>query len=882
MLKINILKKIFGSDNEREISRIKKIVDEINQLEERYSKEDTSELKKIFLKLKNNESNNQNLDLLIPDVFAIVREISKRKLGLRPYDVQLIGGVVLHEGKIAEMKTGEGKTLVACMPVILNSIKEEGVHLVTVNDYLARRDALWMSPIYMALGLTVGISNNDKSYIVESKDDNEFSLMESKRQEIYQCDIVYGTNSEFGFDYLRDNMKYSFEEVTQRGHSFAIVDEVDSILIDEARTPLIISGPNDRSSIDYKKINKAAKNLTGDDISKDEKTKQVFILDSGVEKIEDLLNLNNLYDPTNLVILHSVNQSLRALHMFERDNDYVVQDDKIIIVDEFTGRLMPSRRWSDGLHQAIEIKENVDVEEENQTLASITIQNYFRMYDRLSGMTGTADTEAVEFQNIYNLKVIVIPTNAPMIRNDVNDLIYRTEKEKFAAILNTISEFNKKGNPILVGTISVEKSERLSNELKKRNIDHKVLNAKNHEYEADIVAQAGRLGSVTIATNMAGRGTDIMLGGNKDFILKDNTDKSEREKIVEQISSEKEKIVNLDGLVVLGSERHESRRIDNQLRGRSGRQGDPGISQFFVSMEDDLMRLFGSERIASMMTKLGWKEGEPMEHKMITGSLENAQKKVEGRNYEVRKHLIEYDDVQSQQREVVYGIRNKLLKEERSSEILDNILENMIQGLNDNLQETKKLSDTDKEFIRNQIGFDIEDDFESLSVLEEKIYNKIKEKISSLGDLYQPISKFILITTLDIAWKDHLLNMDYLRESVGLRAYGQKNPLNEYKKEGFETFETMLEKFNFEALERFLEVEPITSEEIDKLEKEKNQTDKVEYSDSSFVADSDDRESEKEDTNTKRSLDRSIAEKGKAKRRKLGKQKKLQRKKQRK
>ncbi len=882
MLKINILKKIFGSDNEREISRIKKIVDEINQLEERYSKEDTSELKKIFLKLKNNESNNQNLDLLIPDVFAIVREISKRKLGLRPYDVQLIGGVVLHEGKIAEMKTGEGKTLVACLPVILNSIKGEGVHLVTVNDYLARRDALWMSPIYMALGLTVGISNNDKSYIVESKDDNEFSLMESKRQEIYQCDIVYGTNSEFGFDYLRDNMKYSFEEVTQRGHSFAIVDEVDSILIDEARTPLIISGPSDRSSIDYKKINKAAKNLTGDDISKDEKTKQVFILDSGVEKIEDLLNLNNLYDPTNLVILHSVNQSLRALHMFERDNDYVVQDDKIIIVDEFTGRLMPSRRWSDGLHQAIEIKENVDVEEENQTLASITIQNYFRMYDRLSGMTGTADTEAVEFQNIYNLKVIVIPTNAPMIRNDVNDLIYRTEKEKFAAILNTISEFNKKGNPILVGTISVEKSERLSNELKKRNIDHKVLNAKNHEYEADIVAQAGRLGSVTIATNMAGRGTDIMLGGNKDFILKDNTDKSEREKIVEQISSEKEKIVNLDGLVVLGSERHESRRIDNQLRGRSGRQGDPGISQFFVSMEDDLMRLFGSERIASMMTKLGWKEGEPMEHKMITGSLENAQKKVEGRNYEVRKHLIEYDDVQSQQREVVYGIRNKLLKEERSSEILDNILENMIQGLNDNLQETKKLSDTDKEFIRNQIGFDIEDDFESLSVLEEKIYNKIKEKISSLGDLYQPISKFILITTLDIAWKDHLLNMDYLRESVGLRAYGQKNPLNEYKKEGFETFETMLEKFNFEALERFLEVEPITSEEIDKLEKEKNQTDKVEYSDSSFVADSDDRESEKEDTNTKRSLDRSIAEKGKAKRRKLGKQKKLQRKKQRK
>jgi len=881
MLK-NIIKKIFGSDNEREVSRINKLVDQINQLEEKYSKEDIGELKNIFLNFRNNESNEKNIDLLIPDVFAIVREISKRKLGLRPYDVQLIGGVVLHEGKIAEMKTGEGKTLVACMPVVLNSITGNGVHLITVNDYLARRDALWMSPIYVALGLKVGVLNNDISYTINLKEgDDELILVESKRQEAYQCDVIYGTNSEFGFDYLRDNMKYSSEEVTQRGHHFAIVDEVDSILIDEARTPLIISGPTDTSSIDYKKINQVAKSLSLDDISKDEKTKQVFILDSGVEKIEKSLNLTNLYDPANLAILHSTNQALRALHMFERDTEYVVQDNKIIIVDEFTGRLMPSRRWSDGLHQAIETKENVEVEEENQTLASITIQNYFRMYKKLSGMTGTADTEALEFQNIYNLKVVVIPTNAPMIRNDLNDLIYRTQKEKFVAIIQTIVEFNTKGNPMLVGTISVEKSEQLSRDLKQRGIHHQVLNAKNHEFEANIVAQAGRLGSVTIATNMAGRGTDIVLGGNKDFTLGGDIDLNEKDTIIKEMDSEKEKILALGGLVVLGSERHESRRIDNQLRGRSGRQGDPGISQFFVSMDDDLMRLFGSEKMASMMTKLGWKEGEPIEHKMITGSLEGAQKKVETRNYEIRKHLIEYDDVQSQQRDVVYGIRNKLLKEEASSEILDEILGKILESLGSNVQESRTLSDIDKEFIKNQLAFNLEGDFDTLDVLEEKIQNKIEEKISSLATLYQPISKFILITTLDMAWKDHLLNMDYLRESVGLRAYGQKRPLDEYKREGFEMFQMMLERFNFEALKRFFEVEPISSEEIDELEREKNQTDKVNYSDDTSIIDSDGEEP-KNDNAPKKNLDKVIAGKEKVKRRKLKKQKRQQKRKQRK
>ena len=880
----NVLKKIFGSDNQRELSRIGQLVDKANKLEEECSAKNLDELKQSFLTIKNNYSEKDTLDNLIPEVFALVREASKRRLGLRPYDVQFIGGVVLHEGKIAEMKTGEGKTLVACMPVILNSIENKGVHIITVNDYLARRDALWMSPVYKTFDLKIGVLNNDKSYVVElDSNKDEYILIEAKRNEVYKSDVVYGTNSEFGFDYLRDNMKYSAEEVSQRGHPFAIVDEVDSILIDEARTPLIISGPTDSSMIDYKKINEVAKTLSPEDIAKEEKSKQVFLLDSGTEKVEKILNLTNLYDPKNLATLHSLNQALRALHMYVRDKDYVVQDEKIIIVDEFTGRLMPSRRWSDGLHQAVETKENVKIEEENQTLASITIQNYFRMYNKLAGMTGTADTEALEFQNIYQLKVVVIPTNAPMIRKDYNDLIYRSEKEKFSAIIDKIVEYNSNGNPVLVGTISVEKSEELSKELRNKKIKHQVLNAKNHEFEAEVVAQAGRLGAVTIATNMAGRGTDIMLGGNKDFLIKNNED-SNAQDIAKLIQDEKNKIIDFDGLVVLGSERHESRRIDNQLRGRAGRQGDPGVSQFFVSMEDDLMRLFGSEKISSMMSKLGWKEGEPIEHKMISGSIEGAQKKVETRNYEIRKHLIEYDDVQSQQREVVYGIRNKLLREDGSSEILSDILGSVVDSLLNLYPDVKEPSNEDKQSIVSQLGFNIEDEFADLSQLEDVIQKKIENKISSLGELYQPISRFILITTLDMSWKEHLLSMDYLRDSVGLRAYGQKNPLREYKKEGFEMFQSMLENFNFEAIKRFLEVEPISSEEIDELEKQKNQDDEVQYSDDESIIEAEEvtKEEKKEENNQKKIQAKNTSEKEKVKRRKLEKQKRQQRKKQRK
>ena len=678
-------------------------------------------------------------------------------------------------------------------------------------------------------------------------------------------------------------MKYSLDEVAQSGHFFAIVDEVDSILIDEARTPLIISGPTDSSLIDYEKINNIAKSLNLDDLTRDEKTKQVFILDSGIEKIEKSLSLSNLYDPKNLSTVHSITQSLRAIHMYEKDKDYVVQDEKIVIIDEFTGRLMPTRRWGEGLHQAVEAKERLKVEEENQTLASITIQNYFRMYDKLSGMTGTADTEAREFNNIYDLKVLVIPTNVPMIRDDLNDLIYKTEKEKFNAVVESIIDFNLKKNPILVGTISVEKSEQLSKELKKRGIDHKVLNAKNHEYESEIIAQAGRMGSVTIATNMAGRGTDIKLGGNPEYIPDDVGDTN---KFLSRITEEKNEILNLGGLIVLGTERHESRRIDNQLRGRSGRQGDPGRSQFFVSMEDDLMRLFGSERISSMMSKFGWQEGEPIEHKMITNSLENAQKKVEARNFEMRKYLLEYDDVQNKQREVVYGIRNKLLKDEEISEILSELSEQVFLDIESSYENLESLSESDCHSILSTLALNIDEKFTTLEELKNILERKINEKISSLGELYKPVSKYILLTTLDMSWKEHLLSMDYLRDSVGLRAYGQKNPLNEYKKEGFEMFESMIERFNYDALRSFLAVEAINTEEIVELEKEKNKQEKVKYlSDSEIINDEkkvDFQEKQDDNSNKLKIIAKNKMQKDKTKRRNLEKKKRMQRKKQRK
>ena len=879
---LNLIKKIFGSDNKRELARINKIVIAINNLEESFLNNSDLQLKNEIETIKTEISKSEDLDLYIDRVLAITREVSKRKLGMRPFDVQLVGAIILHEGKIAEMKTGEGKTLVASMSVVLNSL-HGSVHLITVNDYLARRDALWMSPIYMSLGLKVGILNNDSSFLVHCDELENYSLVETKRKDVYSADIVYGTNSEFGFDYLRDNMKYSMEELVQSGHFFAIVDEVDSILIDEARTPLIISGPTESSVINYLQINNLAKSLSQDDITKDEKTKQVFILDSGIEKIEKNLDLSNLYDPSNLSTVSSINQALRALHMYERDKDYVVENEKIVIIDEFTGRLMPTRRWGEGLHQAVEAKENLNVEEENQTLASITIQNYFRMYKKLSGMTGTADTEAREFDNIYDLKVVVIPTNAPMIREDLNDLIYRTEKEKFNAVIESIIDFNNKMNPVLVGTISVEKSEELSGELKKRGVEHKVLNAKNHEYESDIIAEAGRLKAVTIATNMAGRGTDIKLGGNPDYISEEN---NQAKISIDRIEKEKGEILDLGGLVVLGTERHESRRIDNQLRGRSGRQGDPGRSQFFVSMEDDLMRLFGSERISSMMTKFGWKEGEPIEHKMITNSLENAQKKVEGRNFDIRKYLLEYDDVQNKQREVIYGIRNKLLRDEQITETLSLISEQVFLDIEGSYSDSKTLTEDDCRSIVTTLGFDFDSEFVSLEELNTLVESKINEKITSLGELYAPVSKYILLTTLDMSWKEHLLAMDYLRDSVGLRAYGQKNPLNEYKKEGFDMFEEMIESFNYDALRSFLAVQPATPEQIVELENEKNNQDKVQYvSDTEIIEDKENvdfKEKEEDNKGRIRAIARTKMEKEKNKRRILEKKKRVQRKKQRK
>ena len=855
---LNVIKKIFGSGNEREISRILKIVEKINSQEENFINLSLEDLKNQYLQLKTRYEEIGQLDNFIIDVFALTREVSNKTLKLRPFDVQLIGGIVLHEGKIAEMKTGEGKTLVATLPVILNALDPYPVHVITVNDYLARRDALWMAPIYLSLDLKVGVLNNGISYTVKINS-TKYELAEAERSSVYECDVIYGTNSEFGFDYLRDNMKYSNDEICQSSHSFAIVDEVDSILIDEARTPLIISGPTDSSLIDYKNIYSLCKKINKDDITIDEKTRQVFINDSGSEKLQKLFNIDNLYDPKNLSLLHSINQSLRAINIYTRDKDYVVQDNKVIIVDEFTGRLMPSRRWSEGLHQAVEAKENVKIEEENQTFASITIQNYFRMYEKLSGMTGTADTEALEFQNIYSLRVVVIPTNLPMIRKDLNDLIYRTEKEKIDAIVLCIKKYNKIGNPVLIGTVSVEKSEHLSRHLSNLGIKHNVLNAKNHESEAEVISKAGKKGAVTIATNMAGRGTDIKLGGAS------NDDINQREEILK-----------IDGLVVLGSERHESRRIDNQLRGRSGRQGDPGLTQFFVSMEDELMRLFGSERISNMMAKLGWKEGEPIEHKMITNSLENAQKKVESRNFEIRKHLLEYDDVQNRQREIIYKLRNRLLRNSEIDEVLKEIKDDAIysfQSLLDN-----EVSFDEK---RRMFNFLTEDEVLKLvdnSQLELIIDKKIQNKKTLLGDMFQSIGRFVLLSTIDMKWKDHLLSMDHLRESVSLRGYGQQNPLREYKKEGFDMFDEMIDNFNIDALVNFLEVVPIKDEDLKEIEKSKDVDESLSYSDND-----NDKVNKNNSDEIKKQNNFKISEiKAKEKRRQLEKKKRKQRKKQRK
>ncbi|MBW1972760.1 MAG: preprotein translocase subunit SecA [Deltaproteobacteria bacterium] len=831
----SILKKIVGSKNERELKRIQPIVNRINELEPSIKKLSDQQLKSKTAEFKERLSRGETLDELLPEAFATVRETARRTLGERHFDVQLIGGVVLHEGKIAEMKTGEGKTLVATLPVYLNALEGHGVHVVTVNDYLARRDAEWMGVIYNFLGMEVGV-------IVSNMPDSE-------RYKSYRCDITYGTNNEFGFDYLRDNMKFSADEFVQRELYYAIVDEVDSILIDEARTPLIISGPSEESTDKYYRINRVIPQLIKEkDYTVEEKSRTVALTEAGVAKVERILKIDNLYDPRNVELVHHVNQALKAHVLFKKDVDYVVKNGEVIIVDEFTGRLMPGRRYSEGLHQALEAKEHVKVERENQTLATITFQNYFRMYKKLAGMTGTADTEAVEFHKIYNLEVIVVPTNLPMIRKDYPDMIYKTEKEKFNAVIREIIDCHKRGQPVLVGTVSIEKSERLSKMLKKRGIPHQVLNAKHHEREAQIIAQAGRKGAVTISTNMAGRGTDILLGGNPKFLAAqevspdDPEEKKKKayEKALAITSKEKEEVIKAGGLHIIGTERHESRRIDNQLRGRSGRQGDPGSSRFYLSLEDDLLRIFGSERISSIMDKLGIQEDEPIQHNLITKAIENAQRRVEAYNFEIRKHLLEYDDVMNKQREVIYKMRRDILTSDNIKEQIIEIIEDIIVDLVDFYLEDKKHPDLwnweDLEKgIYKQFGFRMNfTEEEKNSLTKDDVIKKITDRAKWIYDkqekdfgseVFREIEKFMYLQSIDSLWKDHLLNIDHLKEGIGLRGYAQKDPLIEYKTESYQMFVDMVDRIKEETVEKLFTIRPVEEKEEIKLweaEREQN------------------------------------------------------------
>lgn len=818
----NILKKIVGTKNERELKRIQPIVDRTNSLEEGIKKLSDQELSSMTSIFKERIERGEDLDSILPEAFAVVREAARRTINMRHFDVQLIGGVVLHEGKIAEMATGEGKTLVATLPVYLNALTGEGVHVVTVNDYLAKRDAEWMGPVYKFLGLSVGV-------ILNPLDDPE-------RKEAYACDITYGTNNEFGFDYLRDNMKYSPDECVQRGFNYAIVDEVDSILIDEARTPLIISGPAEESTDKYYKINRLIYQLKKDkDFMIDEKTRSAYLTEEGVAKIEKLIKIDNLYDPKHVDLLHHVNQALKAHNLFKRDVDYIVKDGKVIIVDEFTGRLMDGRRYSDGLHQALEAKENVKIERENQTLATITFQNYFRMYKKLAGMTGTADTEAVEFKKIYNLDVVVIPTNRPLIRTNYPDVVYRTEKEKFRAVVREIEDLYKTGRPVLVGTLSIDKSERLSEMLKRKGVPHHVLNAKNHEREAEIVAQAGRKKAVTISTNMAGRGTDILLGGNPVFLAmtmcKGQKGTEEYEKALIEArkicEKEKEEVIALGGLHILGTERHESRRIDNQLRGRAGRQGDPGSSRFYVSLEDEIMRLFGSERVSPLLAKLGMEEDMPIEHPFITKAIESAQTRVEGHNFEIRKYLLEYDNVMNKQRETVYGMRREMMANgdirDQIYEMIEEICESIV---NESAPEKAYPEEWDFTTIKNRIYeiffFQIdfgEMDYKTITkagfidLIKEKVFGVYENKIKQFGEEeMRALEAFIALNSLDTHWKEHLLALDHLKEGIGLRGYGQKDPLREYQRESFDLFLDMLEKIKIDTLRKLFAVQPAKAE----------------------------------------------------------------------
>ena len=847
-----ILKKVFGSKNEREVKRMEPLVESINVLESKMEALSDDELSGLTPKFQERVKGGESLDAILPEAFAAVREVSKRRLAMRHFDVQLVGGIVLHEGKIAEMKTGEGKTLVATLALYLNALSGKGANLITVNDYLAKRDARWMGPIYHQLGLSLAIIQHDASFFYDPEfvgtNDAHIHLRPCSRKEAYRADITYGTNNEFGFDYLRDNMKYSLDDYVQRDLNYAIVDEVDSILIDEARTPLIISGPAEESTEKYYTIDRIIPGLKKEThYTIDEKARQVMLTEDGVSKVEELLKVENLYDPKQIETLHHVNQGLKAHVLFKRDVDYVVKDDEVIIVDEFTGRLMPGRRWSDGLHQAVEAKEGVTIENENQTLATITFQNYFRMYAKLAGMTGTADTEAAEFNNIYKLDVIVVPTNQPMIREDHPDLIYKTEKEKFNAVIEEIEEWQKKGRPVLVGTISIEKSERIGAMLGRRGVPHHVLNAKHHEREAEIVSQAGRVGAITIATNMAGRGTDIVLGGNPEAMAAakagqdDSTDeyRSALDAARTVCEEEKKKVIEVGGLHIIGTERHESRRIDNQLRGRSGRQGDPGSTRFYLTLEDDLLRIFGGERISTVMDKLGMEEGVPIEHSFVSKAIENAQKKVEAHNFDIRKHVLEYDDVMNKQREVVYGYRRQILGLEELREMVIESMEEVAEECVDTHIEEKSYPENwDTESLNNTLvsQFGLTLDGERMKALggrealieeiQKMALNAYTEKASGIGDeIFSQLERIISLQTFDALWKDHLLMMDHMKEGIGLRGYAQKNPLNEYKKEGYELFTGMITRMKSEVVERLMKVQIAQEEDVPTFEpKEKKQS----------------------------------------------------------
>ena len=823
-----IFRKLFGSRNDREIKRYSKIVDKINALEEGIQSLSDEQLQAKTDEFRQQLKDGKALDDLLPEAFAVVREASRRVMGMRHFDVQLIGGMVLHEGRIAEMRTGEGKTLMATLAVYLNALSGDGVHVVTVNDYLAERDSKWMGKLYNFLGMSVGV--------ILSGQDNE------QKREAYACDITYGTNNEFGFDYLRDNMAFSIDEKVQRKLNFAIVDEVDSILIDEARTPLIISGPAEDNSEVYQRVNKLIPKLEKQEVvesldeqeeppgdySVNEKDKQVLLSNAGHQKVEELLveegllNENeSLYDPANIMLMHHVNAALRAHSLFTKNVDYIVSNGEVVIVDEFTGRTMPGRRWSDGLHQAVEAKEGVPIQVENQTLASITFQNLFRLYNKLSGMTGTADTEAFEFHEIYGLEVIVIPTNKPMQRIDHGDLVYLTQDEKFDAIIEDIKDCQSRGQPVLVGTASIEVSELLSNALNKAGIKHEVLNAKQHAREADIIAQAGAPGAVTIATNMAGRGTDIVLGGNVEAEIAklDDPDEATIAKMREEWQKRHEQVLASGGLHIIGTERHESRRIDNQLRGRSGRQGDAGSSRFYLSLDDSLMRIFASDKMAGLMRKLGMEKGEAIEHKWVSRSIENAQRKVEGHNFDIRKQLLEYDDVANDQRKVIYEQRSELMATEDVSDLIVEIRRDVINQFIDQYIPPESIEEQWdipglEEGLKNEFALELpiaqwlaEDDNLHEEPLREKIldemvkeFNQKEELIGS--DMMRRVEKGVMLEVLDTLWKEHLAAMDYLRKGIGLRGYAQKNPKQEYKRESFELFTDLLDRIKHDVIVR--------------------------------------------------------------------------------